>query len=161
MAEQKIERKQRKLKNLMIDSSFQTKIIVLVTGFVIMQSLLVTGYLQLLFSQNYDNLLALLDSDSEVLFIVQSFRSEVMIGIITANVGFIFASILLSIHFSHKLAGPNYAIKRAINNLLNGVDHDTIVLRKGDEYHDLADRINTLFVDYHLIKKDRIEDYEI
>ncbi len=53
------------------------------------------------------------------------------------------------------------AIKKAINNLLDGVDHHSISLRKGDEYHDLAHRFNVLFADYHLIKKDEIEDDEI
>ncbi len=161
MADEATGKKQRKLNNLIIDVSFQTKIIVMVTGFIIMQSFLVTGYIHLLFTKNYEVFLTLVDSNSEVLYLAETFRNDVMVGLVSANIGFIVAALLMSIYFSHKLAGPNYAIKKAINSLLDGVDHHSISLRKGDEYHDLAHRINVLFADYHLIKKDEIEDDEI
>ena len=134
-------RKDRKLKNLIIDASFQSKIIVLIVGFVILQSILVTWYL-MYFSRYLGSLVV--DGVANCSETTEMFGSLV-IGVTIANVGFILFSLVLSLYFSHKIAGPIYAIKRAINNLLEGVDSREIILRKGDEFQDLANRINKLF----------------
>jgi methyl-accepting chemotaxis protein len=133
--------KHRKLRNIVIDGPLQSKIIVLVVGFVFLQSLLLSWYL-FFFSRSLNNDI----SNGEATFdSILDMLQSMIYGVTIANIGFILFAFVLSLYFSHKIAGPIYAIKRAINNLLEGVEHRDVILRKGDEFHDLANRINKLF----------------
>lgn len=143
----------RQLKNLIVDSEFQKKIIILVSGFVFLQALLTTGYLIYGASVIKVSLINKGVQD-DVIILITKLVNSIIWGIEFANVGFLIFSFVLSTYFSHKIAGPLFAIKKAINNLINGVDHRKIILRKGDEFHDLANRINKLFEDYELIERE-------
>lgn len=160
MAENKSGRKQRKLRNIFINTSFQAKIILLIAGIVLMQAILTTGYFCSSFEQFFQTPIALVDINSEFIEAAEELKLQIFVGFMIANGGFLIFALLIGVYFSHKLAGPNYAIKRAITNLLDGVDQHNIHLRKGDEFHDLAERINTLFSDYHLVKKEKKTDIE-
>lgn len=50
--------------------------------------------------------------------------------------------LLLTIFFSHKLAGPVYRFEMVCHNVIEGKYTDTIVLRKGDEMKNLAALLN-------------------
>ena len=50
--------------------------------------------------------------------------------------------VLLTIFFSHKVAGPIYRLERVCHNLINGQYTDQIRLRKGDEMQNLANLLN-------------------
>lgn len=51
----------------------------------------------------------------------------------------------LSILISHKIAGPIYRFETAIQEILDSGDTSRrITLRKGDEFHTLAERLNRL-----------------
>lgn len=154
MSAEKSGRKQRSLKNIIINKSFQYKIIFMVVGIVIMQALMTTSYMLRSFDDFFQSSPAIASGNSDVIEAVEALHMELIVGIGVASLEFFIFALILSLFFSHKMAGPNYAIKRAINNLINGVDHHKIVLRKGDEFHDLAERINTMFDEYHLVPKD-------
>lgn len=49
---------------------------------------------------------------------------------------------LLTIFFSHKLAGPIYRLEKTCHNLINGDYTEKIFLRKGDELQNLAGLLN-------------------
>jgi methyl-accepting chemotaxis protein len=52
---------------------------------------------------------------------------------------------ILSVFLSHKIAGPIYRFETAIQEVLDSGDSTKrIALRKGDELHSLADRLNRL-----------------
>ncbi len=147
-------KKQRKISNIFINGTFQAKVIVLVVGIALLQGVLGTGFIYLAFQQFINNWSNVVLESGDVLEAVQLLNKEILFGVIITNLSFFLFSIFMAVFFSHKLAGPNYAIKRAINNLLDGVDHHTITLRDGDEFHDLAERINHMFSEYHLVKKE-------
>jgi hypothetical protein len=150
-------KKNRKLINIFINKPFQTKIIILVVGTVLMQSLINIGFLYLKFRQ-FLEVETLANCDSGSIFLAfELLQKDIMTGIIVTSIEFIIFAAILATYFSHKMAGPNYAIKRAINNLLDGVEHHKISLRKGDEFHELADKINTIFSEFDLVKKDKEE----
>ena len=46
--------------------------------------------------------------------------------------------VLLTIFFSHKVAGPVYRFEKVCNNIINGIYTDEIRLRQGDEMQNLA-----------------------
>lgn len=50
--------------------------------------------------------------------------------------------VLLTIFFSHKLAGPVYRFETVCHNIIGGKYTDKIVLRKGDEMQNLATLLN-------------------
>jgi len=53
---------------------------------------------------------------------------------------------VLSIFFSHKIAGPVYKMKTTIDKFLEtGTGPETIHLRKGDAFKELSDFLNRLF----------------
>lgn len=160
MAENRSGRKQRKLRNIFINTSFQAKIILLIAGIVLMQAVLTTGYFCSTFDQFFQTPIALVDINSEFIEAAEDLKLQIFVGFMIANAGFLIFALLIGIYFSHKLAGPNYAIKRAITSLLDGVDQHKIYLRKGDEFHDLAERINQLFTDYHLVKREKESESE-
>lgn len=153
MANEKSRKKQRKISNLIINPAFQYKIILLVIGFLVMQASVSIYYIHLLFTKLVTPLSPTLDPEITLDTVLQ-LKEELILGFLVANIAFVIFSLILAIYFSHSLAGPAYAIHKSINNLIDGVDHNEIKLREGDEYHDLAGKINRLFSDYKLIKKE-------
>ena len=56
----------------------------------------------------------------------------------------IFVIVAFSIVFTHRIAGPLYRLERALDKLIQGENVEYIQLRKGDELHGLATKINEL-----------------
>ncbi|HEX3020631.1 MAG TPA: hypothetical protein VHP36_10030 [Chitinispirillaceae bacterium] len=50
--------------------------------------------------------------------------------------------VLLTIFFSHKIAGPVYRFEKVCNNMIRGIYTDEIRLRQGDEMQNLARLLN-------------------
>ena len=50
--------------------------------------------------------------------------------------------VLITIYFSHKIAGPIYRFEIICHNIIDGKYNDKVVLRKGDEMQNLANLIN-------------------
>ncbi len=50
--------------------------------------------------------------------------------------------VLLTIFFSHKVAGPVYRFEKVCNNIIKGIYTDEIRLRQGDEMQNLARLLN-------------------
>jgi hypothetical protein len=50
--------------------------------------------------------------------------------------------VLLTIFFSHKVAGPVYRFEKVCNNMIRGIYTDEIRLRQGDEMQNLARLLN-------------------
>jgi len=50
--------------------------------------------------------------------------------------------VLLTIFFSHKVAGPVYRFEKVCNNIIKGIYTDEIRLRQGDEMQNLAKLFN-------------------
>jgi hypothetical protein len=79
---------------------------------------------------------------------VQLARLYHVIGerILFYGLGAITALSVLSIFFSHKIAGPVYKMKTTVDKFLEtGTGPETIHLRKGDAFKDLSDSLNRLF----------------
>jgi hypothetical protein len=49
---------------------------------------------------------------------------------------------MMTVFFSHKLAGPVYRFEKACRHMINGNYKDVIVLRKGDQMQGLALLLN-------------------
>jgi hypothetical protein len=53
-----------------------------------------------------------------------------------------FFAIVVGLYFSHKMAGPIYRFKLELQRIADGRDWRAIRLRKGDDFHDVADALN-------------------
>jgi nitrogen fixation/metabolism regulation signal transduction histidine kinase len=53
---------------------------------------------------------------------------------------------LMTVFFSHKLAGPLYRLEKACHNVIEGDYTEKISLRKGDEMQNLANLFNEMIV---------------
>ena len=54
-----------------------------------------------------------------------------------------FFALVVGLYFSHKLAGPIYRFKLELQRIADGRDWRSIRLRKGDDFHDVADVLNS------------------
>jgi hypothetical protein len=74
------------------------------------------------------------------------YRKAVLVSLLWVfGIGLLFIIIqiaLLTIFFSHKLAGPIFRFERTLNAMMEGNYTETIHLRKGDEMQNLARLIN-------------------
>ena len=84
---------------------------------------------------------------------VSSFVPYALLGSIMMQVYvrlFCSAMILIAIIFvictviSHKIAGPIYQIEKKLDSLNNGIEVAPIRLRIGDEFHELAEKVNEI-----------------
>jgi len=50
--------------------------------------------------------------------------------------------VLLTVYFSHKVAGPIYRLEKACNSVIDGDYREKVVLRRGDELQSLAGLLN-------------------
>ena len=65
--------------------------------------------------------------------------------LIVLSLGILFVCII-SLIYSHRIAGPIYRLKKAIEAMQNGKEIGHIKLRPGDEFQDLADSVEKLRV---------------
>ncbi|MDR2693046.1 MAG: hypothetical protein LBB74_02380 [Chitinispirillales bacterium] len=69
-----------------------------------------------------------------------------LIGVFGAGILLVVLQIaMMTVFFSHKLAGPVYRFEKACRNVINGNYNDVITLRKGDQMLDLSLLLNEAF----------------
>jgi len=80
----------------------------------------------------------------------KKYRSAVLVSLLWVfGIGIfiiIIQLVLLTIFFSHKLAGPIYRFETVCHNIINGNYKDRIILRKGDDMQNLAGLMNEVIV---------------
>ncbi len=139
--------KKRKLKNVIVDGPFQLKVVAITVSVVLLQAVISTGYFIYVGTNFISETLPALSSTVEIAESIKLVFIQLLVAFLVVNIDCLIVAVALSLYLSHKTAGPAFVIKRAIHNILDGVEHKTITLRKGDEFHDLAERINFLFSD--------------
>lgn len=152
-------------KNYLIDKEFQLSFIFRNAAYIIISSLfifiMVISYNTYKFRQNY----LMLTPTSERLqewavknnvspnsvsyacqFIIQSreitFIKFITKPLLTAVLINAFISLLTSLYFSHRIAGPLYHMKRVLKSKIEGKDTGPIHIRKNDYFFELAEMIN-------------------
>jgi nitrogen fixation/metabolism regulation signal transduction histidine kinase len=69
-----------------------------------------------------------------------------LLGVFGAGILLVVLQIaMMTVFFSHKLAGPVYRFEKACKNVINGNYNDVITLRKGDQMLDLSLLLNEAF----------------
>ena len=93
--------------------------------------------------QNYELLVKYAGLEPEITTLL--FRElRILIAVIGVTFAvYLLGTLILGIAFSHRIAGPLFAVKRTIRDLNAGKDV-RLKLRKGDEWQDLVDEFNAM-----------------
>lgn len=145
----------RSFKNYFIDRRFQSKYVLLTILFLVIYTF---TFIIILF---FPSILTLI-SDSPLTEKTEAARTFLVLHSTvwptTAAVILIFA--ILSIFLTHKIAGPVYRLKHALNELLSGNLDSRIYLRKWDDLQELATQVNLLSDELHNFVNTLKKDHE-
>jgi len=139
-------------KRYIVESNFQkrfiSRFVLIVSGLILLSVALVLGVFY--FKYQYHgadlrNLIIMVTPDGTT--DVSSLFQIVLTPILIAGLVFLVIIIPYSLFYSHKIAGPIYRFRKAIDFLINGKMDFMINLRKKDEFEDIANKMNEL-IDY-------------
>ncbi len=133
----------RGFKNYFPEPRFQAKFLLFLVGGAVVQTALtylVVGYFV---SQNYELLVKYAGLEKDILNILSGELKKLIWVMSAASAAFVSGTFLLGVVFSHRVAGPIYALKRTIRELNGGKD-SFLKLRAGDEFTEMADDFNAL-----------------
>lgn len=142
--EQKKDLYRRKMKNYLLQPAVQIPLglytIIIALFFAGIFSFIVTVSFQRLF----ELILDLTDLKDEVLEIINSYMSDIVIWLIVIVVIYVLFNVCISIIYTHRLVGPTIAFKRHIAALKAGDFSSRIKLRKHDAFTEIAEELNSL-----------------
>lgn len=72
-------------------------------------------------------------------------RSSLLVILSLWQLAFLLIVFIISVFFSHKIAGPMFKLQKFLKEKKNGTTHDKLYFRKGDYFHEVADDINAVF----------------
>lgn len=129
--------------NYFIDKGLQTKYVIITTGVLVIHTfiVLVAIFAPYIMMMTLDYPEADKVQAARALLLLHG-RAWPVIGIIIL----IFAA--LTVFMSHRIAGPIFNIKRGIRRIATGDLSVNIHLREKDEFHDVAEELNTLTVQF-------------
>ena len=126
----------------LIDKKFQGKFILKFSLIVIMGSLIMMAILYA--AGRYSTTVVIADSRVRV-STTADFLLPILfqtVFVVTVFVGFL--TILLTLFFSHKVAGPIYRFRKVLETLKNGDFSSSFSIRQHDQFHGLTDDFNSM-----------------
>jgi len=72
-------------------------------------------------------------------------RSSLLVILSLWQLAFLLIVFIISVFFSHKIAGPMFKLQKFLKEKKNGMTHDKLYFRKGDYFHEVAEDINAVF----------------
>ena len=136
--------KRRGLKSLLIEPYRQVQVGVVFLLLNVLFSTLVLFVFSYYFWDVYSSLTVYFDlSDAQKSEILSKLLIPVYItfGLVFA---FLILTVLSSLTYTHKIYGPLVAINRFLDEMLANETPKPLVLRDGDQLHDLAEKLNAL-----------------
>lgn len=137
-------KKQRKISNLLVNPQFQMRYIFWITGtgFVLVSALNFVFYSFI--KENYLSLVELSPMSDEVKKQLFTELNQLVIIIIIFSILFLIFASFVGLVFSHKAAGPIYHIQRVIKEISSGHLNARVHLRPQDEFQETAQDFNNL-----------------
>ena len=140
-------KRQRRLRNFLLDPSRQLRSAVHFIGLYVVYSVLLSSvFLHVTFSQ-HSFVMTHIGQSEEANF-VDMFQNPIIVeGLIEVSVlflAFLLVAMTLTILFSHRVFGPLIPIKRQLEALYDGDYSKRVTLRRNDELKDIAEAINRL-----------------
>lgn len=141
-------------KTLLIDRYFQIRFSLFVTSWVLVLTLVFPSILY----SSIDAFLRILSRkvDIHTLQGIQNFQAEIVSAIIFFMVVVAVLIFLISLYVSHRVAGPVYKIRNALEGWKEGQVATHLTLRKADYFSELAEAYNEA-ADQHTRTQDGIQ----
>lgn len=134
--------KKRRLSNLLLEPLLQTKIGMYCIGLSIIFAVLIVLILYQNLGTLYDVFFELTDGKVKLHAVVLAYLQNIQAWLFLTVVAYIVFTIGISVVYTHRLVGPTIAFRRHLDAIKGGdFDHRT-VLRKGDAFQQVADRLN-------------------
>lgn len=83
-------------------------------------------------------------TQSQLIPISSTIKSSIALGLLFRGLVLLFILAVLSIFLTHRIAGPIFKIKKTIRLIVSGQVSERAVLRKHDEFKELAEDLNAL-----------------
>lgn len=131
-----------KRKNYFIDKTFQSRFIVKFCLLVVLASLIIAGMLYWLGRQS--TTVAIIDSRVVVRTTADFLLPLLLQTILVVMVILGIATIILTLLFSHKIAGPLYRFKKAMESMKSGNLSANFNLRNYDQLKGLSQEVNAM-----------------
>ncbi len=134
----------RRLRNLLLQPLLQLKL-----GFYsILFSLAFATAVGAILYTNFGGLLnaivLLTDAEEEVRELLLDYWYGTQLWIYLAFIGYLLATVAITVMYTHKLVGPTVAFRRHIASLSSGNYKARTYLRRGDAFKEVADELNRL-----------------
>jgi methyl-accepting chemotaxis protein len=137
-------RDQRRLRNLLINPSYQLKYLFWTsfTGVALLASN--AGIFYHYINENYAILVELSPMTDEAKAQLFGELNEIILKLALFSVGFLAVVGAIGLVFSHKVAGPLYHMKRVFEQVRGGDREARVRLRPKDEFQDVAREFNAM-----------------
>ena len=144
--------RKRKLSNFLLQPLLQTKIGIysIVLSFVFATIIGYICYQNL--ASLFDFILDLTDARQEVADVLANTMTTMQAWIYLSLFGYVLATMIISILYTHKLVGPTVAFLRHLDAIKRGDYEHRTTLRKNDAFSEVADKLNE--VSEHFAKKE-------
>lgn len=145
-----------KRRKFFIEKQFQTKYLLLTILLLALYSLIFVAliFLPYILPLHYNTPLTERAEAAEILLILHN-RVWPALLVVIMLLG------SLSIFISHKIAGPLYRLKKALQEITEGNLDTRVTLRKGDELRDMAEHINHLAEELRTFVTALKNDYDL
>jgi hypothetical protein len=87
------------------------------------------------------------------LALINQLKGQIFYRLFYFSIPLIFLIMACCIVFTHKIAGPIYNMENKLEQLLDGQTPPLIILRKGDELQELADKLNATIIKFKEIRE--------
>ncbi|TDJ08940.1 MAG: methyl-accepting chemotaxis protein [Deltaproteobacteria bacterium] len=131
-------------KTYLINPAFQLRFSILLTLLVFISSLI---YPVAIYDLMNDTIMAVGKSLPSYAPILEERRKPLLIILFLWEIGFLALVFIISIFFSHKVAGPLHKIRQYFARIMEGKGREKLSLRKGDYFQDFAEDVNKT-IDY-------------
>ena len=134
----------RSIKNMLIDPLVQVRLGLYSILLAVIFSAVVCYILYANFNNFAEVMMELTDVGDEVPALFMTYMADATWWLVIAIAVFLILNIAISVFFTHKLIGPTVAFSRHLNGLIAGDYSVRVILRKGDSFADIAEKLNKL-----------------
>ncbi len=134
--------KKRRLSNLLLEPLLQTKIGLYCIGLSILFAVVIALILYNNLGTLFDVFFDLTDGSIKLHAVVLSYLENIQAWLFLSAIAYIVLTIGVSIIYTHRLVGPTIAFRRHLDAIKTGDFKHRTLLRKGDAFLEVADRLN-------------------
>lgn len=144
---------ERKLKNILKNPRFQLKMAFSITFFCLLLTFLNFYIFYYYIEENYSLIIDMVGLSKEAKTLLYTELDQIMNLFFSFSAIYIFTIFIISLLFSHRIAGPLYKLKNTFIEVQKGDLNKRISPRKKDEFKDVTNAFNNMMDELSKNKK--------